>query len=74
MHVERTGVRGTYQLAIQATSIAVQLVVQPPTPEWRMSRAAIGAFGLAPGRRGVADAALPQKGRVNASGSRTESR
>jgi hypothetical protein len=74
MHVKRTGVRGTYQLAIQATSITVQLVVQPPTPEGRMSCAAIGAFGLATRRRGVAGAALPQKGRVDASCGRTESR
>ena len=42
----------THQFTIQATSIAVEFVVEPPTPERRVCRSAICTFALdTPGRR-----------------------
>jgi hypothetical protein len=36
----------TYQLAVEPTCVAVELIVQSSTPKWRMSGTAIGTLGF----------------------------
>ena len=43
----------TYQLAIQATCVAVQLVIETTAPEWRMSSPTVGALCLYSAGSGV---------------------
>ena len=43
---QQTSKGSTHELAIQPTSITVQLIVQPPSPKRSMRRPAIRALGL----------------------------
>jgi hypothetical protein len=63
----------TYQLTIEPTCIAVQLVVKPTSPKRSMSRATVRTLGLDSARSGIV--AVPTNdSRVNAGGSGTRTR
>jgi hypothetical protein len=62
----------TYQLAIQAASVTVELVVETTAPKGCVRSAAVRTFGLDPARSGIA---IPAKNRrIDAGGSGTRAR